>query len=105
MLALVEGVLGASVAPDAPLMDAGLDSLGAAELGNAIRAGVGVEVPVTMAFDYPSVAAMASYLRSELLSAELARATQPPPSRVVLSRHHDVHHQPLSSGDPSFGGA
>eukprot|EP00959_Pyramimonas_sp_CCMP1952_P038616 808241-Pyramimonas_sp.AAC.1 len=47
-------------------MDAGLDSLGAVELKNAIAANLGVELPVTAAFDYPSVGAIAKYLASQV---------------------------------------
>jgi hypothetical protein len=42
----VSGVLGSDVGADDPLMHAGLDSLGAAELKNTIEARTGVEPPV-----------------------------------------------------------
>jgi 3-oxoacyl-(acyl-carrier-protein) synthase len=43
-------------------MDAGLDSLGAVELRNTLAQSVGMELPGTMVFDYPSVGALAGYL-------------------------------------------
>ena len=69
-MAAVQSVLGADIGVDEPLMDAGLDSLGAVELKNAIAAEVGVELPVTAAFYYPSVAAIASYLASHVAAVD-----------------------------------
>ena len=50
------------IASDAPLMDAGIDSLAAAELGGRIGAEFCTEVPATVLFDYPSIAAIVEYL-------------------------------------------
>lgn len=49
--------MGAEVAPDVPLMSAGLDSLGAVELRNGITAKFGISMPATVAFDYPTLQA------------------------------------------------
>ena len=49
--------IGAEVAPDVPLMSAGLDSLGAVELRNGITAKFGISMPATIAFDYPTLQA------------------------------------------------
>ena len=49
--------MGAEVAPDVPLMSAGLDSLGAVELRNGISAKFGISMPATVAFDYPTIQA------------------------------------------------
>ena len=43
------------------LVQAGLDSLGAVDLRNSLAAGLGVEVPATVAFDYPNVNALSRY--------------------------------------------
>lgn len=43
-------------------MEAGLDSLGAVELRNALGAKFGTELPATVTFDYPSVSALARFL-------------------------------------------
>ena len=50
------------IASDAPLMDAGIDSLAAAELAGRIGAEFCTEVPATILFDYPSIAAIVEYL-------------------------------------------
>lgn len=48
--------------PHQPLMDAGLDSLGAVELRSALSQACGAELPVSLTFDYPTVAALSQYL-------------------------------------------
>ena len=62
VMAAVESILGPKIDMNQPLMDAGLDSLGAVELKNAIDTTVGVELPGTLVFDYPSVSAMVDYI-------------------------------------------
>ena len=77
----VSSVLGPGVADDTPLADAGLDSLGAVDLRNALArnlaspeaaaAGGGagtrsVELPVTLAYDHPTPAALAVFVAREL---------------------------------------
>ena len=62
--AAVANVLGSAVAPTEPLMAAGLDSLGAVELKNALQTHMGVELPSTLILDYPSVDAIAEYVDS-----------------------------------------
>ena len=55
-------VLGPDVAGDAPLLDAGLDSLSNSELVSTLEASFGVQLPATLAFDYPSTDAIVSYI-------------------------------------------
>lgn len=45
-----------------PLMEAGLDSIGAVELRNAVNERYGVELPATITFDYPTIGDLAHYL-------------------------------------------
>jgi acyl carrier protein len=47
---------------DQPFLEAGLDSIAAVELRNAVSAHFGVELPVTVTFDYPSINALALYI-------------------------------------------
>ena len=44
----------------------GLDSLGAVELRNAVTAAFGISLPVTVTFDYPTVAALAGFVASRM---------------------------------------
>ena len=55
---------------DCPLlMQAGLDSLAAVELRNSIATAFDVHVPVTLTYDYPTLAALAAFLVPQLAPA------------------------------------
>jgi len=75
----VVAVLGSSVGAEDPLMAAGLDSLGAVELRNALEQTAGVELPSTLVFDYPTVGALTGFLVGRLVPVEV----QPPESPSV----------------------
>ena len=47
-------------------MQAGLDSLGAVELRNAIGIAFKLELPATIAFDYPTASSLAGFISSQL---------------------------------------
>jgi len=64
VMTLVQRTAGGSVDADAPLMSAGLDSLGAVELRNGLQmaVGEGVTLPSTLVFDHPTARQLATFL-------------------------------------------
>eukprot|EP00854_Cymbomonas_tetramitiformis_P017252 gene17252-20526_t len=54
VLHAVQSTLQMDIDEDAPLMEAGLDSLAAVEVTTMIERSLNVELPVTLVFDYPS---------------------------------------------------
>ena len=61
---LVAKQIGHDVPTDAPLLEAGLDSLGAIELRTALSSSFGLDLPATVIFDHPTIAALTSYISS-----------------------------------------
>ena len=59
-------VLGTRVGENEPLMSAGLDSLGSVEFTNILANNLGIQVPGTLIFDYPSMDLVISYLVSQI---------------------------------------
>ena len=55
-------VINKDVSIDAPLMDAGLDSISATELSNKISAHLSTELSPTLLFDHPSLRSIADAL-------------------------------------------
>ena len=70
----VAGVLGSAIGADQPLMAAGLDSLGATELQQGLADRVGLELPATLVFDYPTVNAIAEFVHDKLAAVGTAPA-------------------------------
>ncbi|HTN85588.1 MAG TPA: type I polyketide synthase, partial [Sorangium sp.] len=63
--------------PEAPLGGMGLDSLMSLELRNRLEASLGLRLPATLAFRYPTVAALVGRL-AELLDLPVAAPAAPP---------------------------
>ena len=65
VLEMVRRTAGGKVNADAPLMEAGVDSLGAVELQNQLQAaaGEGMSLPSTMIFDHPTARQLAAVLQ------------------------------------------
>lgn len=59
----------ADLAPDAPLLSAGLDSLSAVELRDELQRRLGTALPSTLVFDYPTTAALQTFLFDHLCAA------------------------------------
>ncbi|KAH8093682.1 enoyl-CoA hydratase/isomerase [Aureococcus anophagefferens] len=78
--ATTASLLGTSVDADASLMSAGLDSIGATELARGLGDVIDTELPSTLVFDHPSVAAIATaFAPAAPLVADVAEAAPAPP--------------------------
>lgn len=74
---LVTTVLGAAPSGDQPLMEAGLDSLGAVDLRNSMTSVFGVELPPTATLDYPTVDALAKFIASSVVPPDSTAIVDP----------------------------
>ena len=82
IMALATRMLGSdSIGEDEPLMAAGLDSLGATELVQSLQTAFDVSLPATMVFDYPTVAAMATFISQHVMQG--AKQADVPQTRAV----------------------
>jgi 3-oxoacyl-(acyl-carrier-protein) synthase/acyl carrier protein len=70
VLDIAKEIVGSEVTEAQPLMEAGLDSLGAVELRNALSMAFEFELPATAAFDYPTPKSLAVFLAKALQGRE-----------------------------------
>ena len=80
--------------PQKPLMDLGFDSLMAVELRNALSQALGRVLPPTLLFDYPTLAALATFLGREVLEIEQTASV------ALLAQDRATMIQGGSHGDP-----
>jgi pimaricinolide synthase PimS1 len=83
---------GHAIGDDVPLKELGLDSLMALELRDRLAARASVSLPATLAFDHPSVAALAAQL-----DRLLDRAPAPPPDAAAPARIEELSNEELVS--------
>ena len=60
LLVIVKDIVGQDVHENAPLMQAGMDSLSASELVQRLTSEFDVELPATLLFDHPSMSSIAA---------------------------------------------
>ena len=81
---MVQALLGASVSDDQPLMEAGLDSLSAVEFRTQLSQAFGTDIPVTVTFDYPSIAALAGFV-ADTAASQLPAASVGEPGTTAYT--------------------
>jgi acyl carrier protein len=73
---------GETIPDDQPLNELGLDSLMALELRKALGHGLGLELPATLLFSYPTILALTEHLAGLLGLAEDPAGELPPEVKV-----------------------
>ena len=76
---MLEETTGGAVDPDAPLLEAGIDSLASVVFGSQLAARLGVQLPGSLVFDYPPASEMGTFL------ATIVPATNDGPQAAVRS--------------------
>lgn len=89
VLTLARRTAGAELDADAPLMESGIDSLGAVELRNNLQSVVGksMSLPSTLAFDHPTARQLATFLQPVTSTAETSGTVIPLSDTNIGSQH------------------
>ncbi|MBS0547429.1 MAG: polyketide synthase dehydratase domain-containing protein, partial [Proteobacteria bacterium] len=74
---------GEALDPDVPLNESGLDSLMALELRKSLGAGLGLTLPATLLFNFPTIAALADHLAGEVGLGETDSPSRVGPVRTA----------------------
>ncbi|KAF8817748.1 putative type I fatty acid synthase, partial [Cardiosporidium cionae] len=102
VLELTSAALGSSSAPlmDAPLQELGIDSIGAVDLRNAISSRLGVKLPATAMFDYPTLNALIEFINNTLADqySEVGNAESLSDSVYIPYRRTDTGVAVLGAG-------
>jgi acyl transferase domain-containing protein/acyl carrier protein len=89
----VASVLGidssAAISPSQGLSDLGMDSLMAVELSNQLQASLGCKLPSTIAFEYPTLAALSAFLAGEVLEQGAGDGGATPSSMLAVDAAAD----------------
>mmetsp|Transcript_15128 Transcript_15128/g.49087 ORF Transcript_15128/g.49087 Transcript_15128/m.49087 type:complete len:560 (-) Transcript_15128:90-1769(-) len=104
---------GEHIDPDAPLLESGLDSIGAVELGNQLQeehCRDGAELPSTLIFDHPTARELAAFLDEAvsppaLETGLLGSPAAPPAARRAANRRSGLYGEAHEGGGPSGCGA
>ncbi|GHE65889.1 type I polyketide synthase [Streptomyces capitiformicae] len=78
-----------AIEPDRALREYGLTSVGAVRLRDRIAAATGLRLPTTLAFDHPSVRAIAGYLQGEFTGAPERTGSPEPQATTAASTGTD----------------
>ena len=97
--AAIQAVVGREVGPSEPLLDAGLDSLGAVELRGSLERETGLSLPATLVFDYPSAESLATFLKNELAQTSVSPSAVCEPSGLSGFDRDDASTRSVSFAD------
>lgn len=94
-------IIGGETGEEMPLMAAGLDSLGAVELRNSLEQLIGIDLPSTLIFDYPTIGAIAAFISNKVTpqTSLMPSASVPNTEGVVMQGSLSL---PISITDTSI---
>ncbi|PHJ15679.1 type i fatty acid synthase, partial [Cystoisospora suis] len=91
---VVKQALGLAEPPpmDLPMQELGIDSIGAVELRNALSSRLGVKMPATAMFDYPTLDAMVDFINATL-AEQCSGADQEPTADASMALMPQMMHR------------